>query len=75
MSELRDLPPISARIIWYRQIERQLDTYMRRVEAVLGKGVVPCDYAPLTRSHTMHFLLVRSNLVHKLTRCRVGASS
>lgn len=37
-SELRDIPPISARIIWYRQIERQLDTYMKRVEAVLGKG-------------------------------------
>lgn len=38
MAELRDLPPTSARIIWYRQLEHQLDTYMKRVEAVLGKG-------------------------------------
>lgn len=38
MSKLRDLPPVSGSIIWIRQIERQLDTYMKRVEAVLGKG-------------------------------------
>ncbi|OAQ30330.1 dynein heavy chain [Linnemannia elongata AG-77] len=38
MSQLRDLPPISGHIIWARQIERQLSTYMKRVEDVLGKG-------------------------------------
>ena len=37
MSNLRDLPPVSGAIIWARQIERQLKTYMRRVEDVLGK--------------------------------------
>ncbi|EGG20698.1 cytoplasmic dynein heavy chain [Cavenderia fasciculata] len=38
MSQLRDLPPVSGAIIWARQIERQLDTYMRRVEDVLGES-------------------------------------
>jgi dynein heavy chain 1, cytosolic len=37
MFRLRDLPPISGSIIWVRQIERQLDSYMKRVEAVLGE--------------------------------------
>lgn len=38
MSKIRDIPPVSGSIIWIRQIERQLNTYMKRVEAVLGKG-------------------------------------
>ncbi|KAJ2157684.1 dynein heavy chain [Coemansia sp. RSA 552] len=38
MSQLRDVPPVSGAIIWIRQIERQLDMYMRRVEDVLGTG-------------------------------------
>lgn len=38
LSQLRDLPEIAGAIIWARQIERQLDIYMRRVEDVLGKG-------------------------------------
>lgn len=38
MSRLRDLPPVSGAIVWARQIERQLETYMRRVEMVLGGG-------------------------------------
>ncbi|KAF8919991.1 dynein heavy chain [Mucidula mucida] len=38
MSQMRDLPPIAGAIIWARQIERQLITYMKRVEDVLGKG-------------------------------------
>lgn len=37
MAQLRDLPPISGAIIWARQIERQLDGYMKKVEDVLGK--------------------------------------
>lgn len=37
MAQLRDLPPISGAIIWARQIERQLDGYMRKVEDVLGE--------------------------------------
>ena len=35
---MRDLPPIAGAIIWARQIERQLSTYMKRVEDVLGRG-------------------------------------
>ncbi|EMD41483.1 dynein heavy chain protein 2 [Gelatoporia subvermispora B] len=38
MSQMRDLPPISGAIIWARQIDRQLQTYMKRVEDVLGSG-------------------------------------
>jgi dynein heavy chain 1 len=37
MSQVRDLPPVSGSIIWARQIERQLNTYLQRVEDVLGK--------------------------------------
>ena len=36
----RDIPPVSGSIIWAKQIERQLETYLRRVEDVLGKGTV-----------------------------------
>jgi dynein heavy chain 1, cytosolic len=39
MSQMRDLPPIAGTIIWARQIECQLLTYMKHVkEDVLGKG-------------------------------------
>ncbi|CAH7685017.1 dynein heavy chain, N-terminal region 1-domain-containing protein [Phakopsora pachyrhizi] len=38
MSQLRDIPPIAGAIIWAKQIERQLFTYMKRVEDVLGRG-------------------------------------
>ena len=34
----RDLPPVAGSILWARQVERQLDTYMRRVQDVLGEG-------------------------------------
>lgn len=37
MAQLRDLPPISGAIIWARQIERQLDGYMKKVIDVLGE--------------------------------------
>ena len=36
MAQLRDLPPVSGAIVWARQIERQLDAYMKKVEDVLG---------------------------------------
>lgn len=36
MAQLHDLPPVSGSIIWARQIERQLDSYMKKVEDVLG---------------------------------------
>ncbi|EEY14801.1 dynein heavy chain [Verticillium alfalfae VaMs.102] len=36
MAQLRDLPPVSGAIIWARQIEFQLDGYMKKVEDVLG---------------------------------------
>ncbi|KAK9369733.1 dynein heavy chain, N-terminal region 1-domain-containing protein [Lipomyces kononenkoae] len=38
MATVRDIPPVSGAIIWVRQIERQLNLYMKRVEDVLGKG-------------------------------------
>ncbi|GLV39725.1 Dynein heavy chain 64C [Carabus blaptoides fortunei] len=38
ISKVRDLPPIAGSIIWARQIDHQLTTYLRRVEDVLGKG-------------------------------------
>ncbi|RKP02777.1 hypothetical protein CXG81DRAFT_10371 [Caulochytrium protostelioides] len=38
LSRLRDLPPVSGAMIWAKQIERQLDLYVQRVEDVLGKG-------------------------------------
>ena len=37
MAQLHDLPPVSGSIIWARQIERQLNGYMKRVEDVLGE--------------------------------------
>ena len=37
MAQLRDLPSVSGAIIWARQIERQLDGYLKKVEDVLGK--------------------------------------
>lgn len=36
MAQLHDIPPVSGSIMWARQIERQLDSYMKRVESVLG---------------------------------------
>ncbi|KAI9896991.1 hypothetical protein N3K66_008013 [Trichothecium roseum] len=38
MSQVRDLPPVSGAIIWARQIDLQLDGYMKKVEAVLGQN-------------------------------------
>jgi hypothetical protein len=38
MCNLRDLPSLSGAVIWVRQIEKQLDTYMKRVEDVFGRG-------------------------------------
>ncbi|PAA89834.1 hypothetical protein BOX15_Mlig025375g2 [Macrostomum lignano] len=38
MSRVRDIPPVAGSIIWARQIERQLNAYLKRVEDVLGKG-------------------------------------
>lgn len=38
MSQLRDLPPVASAILWARQIEKQLNANMKRVEDVLGKG-------------------------------------
>ncbi|KAI0014906.1 cytoplasmic dynein heavy chain [Xylariomycetidae sp. FL0641] len=36
MAQVHDLPPVSGAIIWARQIERQLDGYMKKVEDILG---------------------------------------
>ena len=37
MAQIRDIPSVSGAIIWARQIERQLDGYLRKVEDVLGR--------------------------------------
>ena len=37
MAQLHDLPPVAGAIIWARQIENQLNGYMRKVESVLGQ--------------------------------------
>lgn len=37
MAQLRDLPSVSGAIVWARQIERQLDMYLKKVEDVLGR--------------------------------------
>ena len=38
MDNLHDIPPTAGAIIWVRQIERQLDQYMGKVEDVLGRS-------------------------------------
>ena len=35
---LRDIPPVAGKILWARQIERQLRLLMQRMEDVLGAG-------------------------------------
>lgn len=37
MSKFRDIPPVAGNIIWAKQIERQLNVYMKRVESILGE--------------------------------------
>ena len=37
-ADIRDIPPLSGRIIWARQIENQLSTLMKRMVDVLGAG-------------------------------------
>ncbi|ETN45168.1 uncharacterized protein HMPREF1541_10045 [Cyphellophora europaea CBS 101466] len=37
MAQLRDIPPVAGSILWVRQIEAQLNSYMKKVEAVLGQ--------------------------------------
>ncbi|CAG8621164.1 6805_t:CDS:10, partial [Dentiscutata erythropus] len=37
MAQIRDLPTVSGAMIWARQIEKQLYTYKKRIEDVLGK--------------------------------------
>ena len=38
MSRSKDIPFVAGSIIWAKQIEKQLFTYLKRVEDVLGKG-------------------------------------
>ena len=38
LADLRDIPPLSGRIIWARQIENQLVASMKRIQDVLGIG-------------------------------------
>ncbi|XP_019877694.2 dynein heavy chain, cytoplasmic isoform X2 [Aethina tumida] len=38
ISKVRDLPPVAGSIVWAKQIDHQLTTYLRRVEDVLGRG-------------------------------------
>ena len=36
LTQLRDIPQVSGQVIWCRQLKRQLDQHVRRLEAVLG---------------------------------------
>ena len=36
MSRVKDIPPMAAHIIWVKQLERQLNLYLIRIETVLG---------------------------------------
>jgi len=38
MSHVRDIPSLSGKLIWAAQIERQLETYKTRLDAIYGKG-------------------------------------
>ncbi|CAM9242548.1 unnamed protein product, partial [Chrysoparadoxa australica] len=38
VAQLRDIPPVAGKILWARQIERQLMLLMKRMEDVLGAG-------------------------------------
>jgi dynein heavy chain 1, cytosolic len=40
LCQVRDIPPTAGSIMWARQIERQLNLYMNRVEQVLGSGYI-----------------------------------
>lgn len=37
-AQLRDLPPVAGKVLWARQIERELRRLVKRVEDVLGPG-------------------------------------
>ena len=37
-ADLRDIPPLSGRILWAKQIENQLTQLMKRMQDVLGEG-------------------------------------
>lgn len=39
-TQLRDLPPVAGKVLWARQIERELRRLVKRVEDVLGPGCV-----------------------------------
>ncbi|BHF62050.1 Cytoplasmic dynein 1 heavy chain 1 [Sparganum proliferum] len=47
ISKQRDIPPVAGSIIWARQIEEKLNTYLRRVEDVLGRWSEVVEKAPL----------------------------
>lgn len=49
MAQLRDMPPVSGAIVWVRQIERQLDGYLKKMEDVLGR-----DWALHSEGHKLH---------------------
>ena len=49
MAQLRDLPPVAGAIIWARQIEEQLNGYMKKVEDVLGQ-----DWTLHTEGQKLH---------------------
>jgi dynein heavy chain 1 len=38
VARVRNIPPVAGSIIWARQVERQLQLYMRRMESVIGEG-------------------------------------
>lgn len=37
MATVRDVPPVGGLVLWMRQMKGQLNTYMQRVELILGR--------------------------------------
>lgn len=62
MSHIWDLPPTSGSIIWARQVERQLNTYMKRVEDVLGM-LETCQIPLFCQFYLTIFKLLRAHFL------------
>lgn len=55
MAQLHDLPAVSGAIIWVRQIERQLDGYMKKVEDILGSDWTMHTEGQKLQAESEHF--------------------
>lgn len=80
MAQLRDLPSVAGAIIWARQIERQLDGYMKKVEDVLGQDwILHIDGQKLQEESTMFrkkldTTPIFKSWLHEVTRRKITLS-